>query len=506
MMTSPRQSPPFLCALAVCVAGLLLALPATAGAAGYLPIDAWGSEATAPFSFLRPKGICVDGDGFVYAAEYRTCRIHKFTADGLLLASWGRSGSGPGEFLDPSRLAAGPDDSIYVTDTANNRIQRFTSDGKLLDVWGSYGTRPGQFRWPRGIDVGPDGRVYVTDQHNQRLQIFTADGRLLRVWGRKGYAPGRFIAPKDVAVGPDGTVFIIDAATHRVQVFTAGGRLLDWWGSLGTAPGKLNGPRGLEVDAEGDVLVADSDNDRLQEFGPDGALLRVWSCLGALPGLTRGPRDIAMLPDSTFVVSDSFNARVQRFALVASDDDTPPVTTSDAPSGWQTRPVTITLAASDAGGGVLRTYARVGREADFELYAEPLALTTDGVRRVQYVSVDAAGNQERMRTRTVMIDRAAPTVRPAPLVVPTSPAGRTVSLACTVADATSPRCRLTLIVRRDGVQIAHRSFGWRRVARDGRRFELEFTAPAAPGRYTLVLRARDLAGNAGQSTGALHVR
>ena len=496
--------------IALTIAGaallLFLALPATCPAAGYLPVASWGDEGTSPGHFLAPKGVGVDADGFVYVADFSANRIDKYTADGGLVLSWGKKGSEPGQLRSPSRLAIGPDGSIYVTDAGNDRIQRFSASGELLDMWGRSGSGPGQFERPRGIGVGADGHVYVTDAGNARIQVFTATGDWLRGWGRRGTAPGRFLSPKDVAVGPGGRVYTVDAKTNRLQVFSTSGRLLTWWGGLGSAPGQLNGPRGVAIDADGDVLVADAVNCRIQEFSPDGELLRLWSCRGALPGLSRGPRDIAVAPDGSLVVSDTGNHRIQRFALAAGDDDIAPVTTSDAPSGWQSRHTTVSLTSSDSGSGVSVIYARVGRDADFKVCAKPLVFDRDGVRVLQFLSVDAAGNQERLRTRVVRIDQTPPTVRPRPLIDTTVGRGDTVSLACTVADRISPRCRLTLVFARDGAQVAHRSLGWRAVTANGRPLGLEFVCRLAPGTYTLSLRACDLAGNRGQSVGTLRVR
>jgi DNA-binding beta-propeller fold protein YncE len=487
------------------VALSVLAVPATCCAAGYLPVAAWGDQGTTPGHFLGPKGIAVDGDGFVYVADFGGDRIDKFTADGQLVLSWGVKGVEPGQLRAPSRLATGPDGSLYVTDAENDRIQRFSANGELLDLWGGPGDGPGQFKHPRGVGVAADGSVYVTDAGNARIQVFTANGEWLRTWGRRGIAPGRFLCPKDVAVGADGRVYTVDAKTNRLQVFTTSGRLLAWWGGLGSAPGRLNGPRGLAIDTDGDILVADAFNQRLQEFSPDGVLLRLWSCRGVLPGLTHAPRDIAVAPDGSLMVSDTGNCRVQRFALAGGDDDDAPITAGDAPSGWQRQPVTVSLASSDADSGVRVTYARIGRSADFNVCSAPVVFAKDGVHRLQYLAVDNAGNQERMRTSVIRIDQPPPTVRPRWTAAAAVDRGHVVSLRCTVADRTSPRCRITLVFLRDGAQVGHRSLGWQRVSARGRQLDLSFVCRLAPGTYWLLVRAQDLAGNQGESTGILLV-
>jgi len=87
-------------------------------------------------------------------------------------------------------------------------------------------------------------------------------------------------------------------------------------------------------------------------------------------------------------------------------DKTAPVTTSNAPANWSKDDVTINLAAADALSGVVKTFYSI----DDSNYLEgtSFTITTEGIHKVCYYSVDAAGNIETVNTAYVKIDKTAP--------------------------------------------------------------------------------------------------
>jgi hypothetical protein len=95
-------------------------------------------------------------------------------------------------------------------------------------------------------------------------------------------------------------------------------------------------------------------------------------------------------------------------------DETPPVTTDDAPSAWTNSSVTVTLDATDGGSGVAETLYKVDAAA-YALGASvvvdaPADHSNDGVHTIRYYSVDGASNAEAVRIATVRIDTIAPTL------------------------------------------------------------------------------------------------
>jgi DNA-binding beta-propeller fold protein YncE len=489
------------------VAIVMLAASASAYAGGYTAIDSWGSYGTGAGQLAQPKGIAVDRYGFVYVCDYANDCIDKFTADGTFVDTWGRHGTALGLFRYPSRIAIAGDDTLYVTDALNSRVQRFSLAGDLLGAWGHYGTGKGEFDRPRGVAVGPNGLVCVTDEQNNRVEVFTASGRFVRMWGSRGSEPGQFKVPKDIAVAPNGRVIVVDAYNQRIQVFTATGDFVTALSGHGLAAGRFAWPRGVEVDAFGNIFVCDTMNARVQEFAADYSFVRAWGCFGSLLGLFDEPRDLAVAPDGTLFVVDTYNHRVQRFALSADLDNEPPVTTSDAPGTWSRAPVSVTLTATDTGGsGVSATYARIGRSAPFALASGALVASRQGVSALQYLSVDAAGNQELVRSRWLRLDWTRPTVTSARPIDAHVRRGDTLPLTVTVADNVARTCLLTVHVYRDGTLVDSVAYGPRTVTPRGRTYTLRYTCALTPGSYLVRIFAKDQAGNAAYCRGRLSVR
>lgn len=91
---------------------------------------------------------------------------------------------------------------------------------------------------------------------------------------------------------------------------------------------------------------------------------------------------------------------------VHANDDIPPMTTDDAPSGWQKTEVTVTFTAADNESGVIKTVYSVNGAP----YAEgsSVTLTEDGIHTINYYSVDMSNNEEAVKSVEVKIDQKPP--------------------------------------------------------------------------------------------------
>src|SRR5207244_2543001 len=93
-------------------------------------------------------------------------------------------------------------------------------------------------------------------------------------------------------------------------------------------------------------------------------------------------------------------------------DTTLPATTDNAPSGWRSSAVTVTLAPGDALSGVASTQYRIDGGALQSRTAVPIPApadhSNDGAHTIEYRSTDAAGNVEPLKTATVRIDTTLP--------------------------------------------------------------------------------------------------
>ncbi len=237
-------------------------------------ITEWGTPGTGDGQFDGPRGVAVDGDGFVYVVDTGNDRVQKFTSDGSFVTKWGTTGTGDGQFDNPWGVAVDGDGFVYVTDASRNRVQKFTSDGTFVAKWGTRGTGDGQFDSPSGVAVDSDGFVYVIDEGNvnRRVQKFTSNGTFIRKWGTYGTGNGQFSYPTGVAVDGSGFVYVSDE--NRVQEFTPNGIFVTKWVRPRTVDGRPS-YTGVAVDGNGFVYAVDYGN-RVQKFGspprPDGRI------------------------------------------------------------------------------------------------------------------------------------------------------------------------------------------------------------------------------------------
>ena len=87
-------------------------------------------------------------------------------------------------------------------------------------------------------------------------------------------------------------------------------------------------------------------------------------------------------------------------------DQTAPVTTADAPSGWQTADTTVELTATDAHSGIANRYYRLNSGV-VRTYSAPFTISAEGTTTVEFWSVDVVGNVEESSSKTVRIDKTA---------------------------------------------------------------------------------------------------
>lgn len=263
--------------------------------------------------------------------------------------------------------------------------------------------------------------------------------------------------------------------------------------------------RGMQVGEVADLLIRD--------YG-------VWNALNLDGG---GSTTMAMEDPVTHVrrvintPSDN-PPRAEGSNFAVYSDGVDPVTTATvapAPNanGWNTGPVTVTLAATDLASGILDTplgwvdqlqYALTGAQpADGQVVAGSSAsfgVSAEGVTSVSFFATDAAGNHEAAKTLAVRIDTTAPAIHGLPAACSLWPPNNKMVHVATVTatDGGAGIASLEVVatssepVGPDGVDVEVASDGsggyavWLRAQRLG----------AGAGRiYTLTATARDFADN-----------
>jgi len=196
-------------------------------------------------------------------------------------------------------------------------------------------------------------------------------------------------------------------------------------------------------------------------------------------------------------------------AAASAADPTPPVTTCDAPSGWQSAPFTVHFTASDAESGVAVTWAaiddgpllEVGGPAGASVdIPAPADHSFDGVHTLIYYSADAAGNSEVAHSIEVRVDTMGPRTSVRAVV---GYKGRAITLRYSVGDRLSPDVAAVTLVVTDGAGQTVTSFtlGSRRT---GTWYRARWTSPAK-GVFHYSVAAQDLAGNGEASAGSARI-
>jgi DNA-binding beta-propeller fold protein YncE len=202
------------------------------------------------FGFL--SDLMVDGEGRVHVAQRGTDRpVLVFDRGGKLIGTWGEGQLAEPHYLNAALdgtiwwpIATAPDGEIYVADGyGNSSVHRFAADGTLIATWGGPGTGDGAFTTPHAVWVDRSGKVLVGDRENNRIQVFDRDGGFLDAWGD-------FYHPMQIWVDDRDMVFVTDQIP-RISLLSPDGKL------VGRCRGAINSAHGLSGDAEGNLYLAE---------------------------------------------------------------------------------------------------------------------------------------------------------------------------------------------------------------------------------------------------------
>jgi len=113
-----------------------------------------------------PRAVAVGPGGKAYVLAGR--RILRFSSEGGLEATLAAEAG----FEDPRGLAVDGAGFLYVADAARSAVIKLDENGAVVSVWGSPGPGRGQLGSPMGLAIDPQGRVVVVERDNNRLQVF----------------------------------------------------------------------------------------------------------------------------------------------------------------------------------------------------------------------------------------------------------------------------------------------------------------------------------------------
>jgi tripartite motif-containing protein 71 len=259
----------------------------------------WGSRGSGPGQVNGITSIdfsAVGGDA-LYVTDGGNYRVAKFGLNGEWLGSFGSRGTGNGQFTRDSRgIAVDSNGTIYAADTGGNRIVRWSADGSPLSSLGGglpyYRSGPLNFFYgARGLDV--TGNVLaISDTWNYRVLHWTLSGSSLGQIAGTPPPPEGHNGPSGVELDSNGNVYVSDYWHQWIQKFSPDGTLLARWGiGRGSAPGTLNFAAGIEVDnVRGRLYIANREERVVDAWSlSDGSFVR------RIPVPLRGfPRDVAV--------------------------------------------------------------------------------------------------------------------------------------------------------------------------------------------------------------------
>ncbi len=218
------------------------------GTAGYSGDG--GSATTAQLNL--PQGLCVDGLGNVYCADFQNNVIRKISVSGIITTVAGVAGSygytGDGGAAT-SAFLSGADDvaidyagNLYIADgytsirmvNTAGIISTFAGNGSPAYTGDTGPATDASLDGPSGVAVDRAGNVFIADNDNNVIRKVNTSGIITTVAGN-GYGAGTF-------VGFGGT---------------------GYWAGDGYAAtdAVLNQPSGIAVDAYDNLYIADQYND-----------------------------------------------------------------------------------------------------------------------------------------------------------------------------------------------------------------------------------------------------
>jgi hypothetical protein len=147
-----------------------------------------------------------------------------------------------------------------------------------------------------------------------------------------------------------------------------------------------------------------------------------WTCADALSGLDGPcPADTVLTGEGASLsasasISDLAGNVASATVSGIKIDRTAPITTSNAPVGWQSANVSVHFTANDNLAGVATTYSKL--DGAGSVSGTDITVTAEGTHTIEFWSVDAAGNAESHHTATVQIDKTKPSITGAPTTAP----------------------------------------------------------------------------------------
>ena len=197
-----------------------------------------GAPGSGDGEFGDPRGVAVNGSGFIHVADQDNSRVQILRPDGTY------NGSIAG-FTRPTGVAVSDSGAVYVAYMDAGNVSKFNPDGSSAVIISGLSQ-------PSGVAVDGSGAVYVADTGADNVRKFHPNGS-------SADTISGLSQPSGVAVDGSGAIYVANTGAGNVRKFNPNGS------SAATISG-LSQPSGVAVDGSGAIYVADTGSDTVRIY------------------------------------------------------------------------------------------------------------------------------------------------------------------------------------------------------------------------------------------------
>jgi sugar lactone lactonase YvrE len=170
--------------------------------------------------FQRPTDVAWDAAGNIYVADgYGNARVAKFDRNGKFIKSWGSRGTAQGEFNSIRGIALDAQGNVYAADAGNKRIQVFDGEGTFKTQIDNLGA-------PSAVCITPGSHQYLYSSNSNppddidnggEIYKVELDGRIVGKFGKAGKLPKEFGTVNAIDCRRDNELYVGEIGNWRVQ-------------------------------------------------------------------------------------------------------------------------------------------------------------------------------------------------------------------------------------------------------------------------------------------------
>lgn len=224
-----------------------------------------------------PGGLFVDDDGNLYISDASNHRVQKWApgaTSGVTVAGGNGIGIGLNQFSSMGGLFVDKSGNIYVSDAAfaTSRVVKWApgaTTGELVAGGNGYGGALNQLWNPNGIYVDDAGNVYVAEEVNARVTKWApgATTAVIVAGGNgNGYGNNQLYYPEDVTLDSQGNLYVLNAYSGYIMKWEPGASTGTYLVGYCCSGNGMSSPMAMDFDEDGNLYVADYGNSRIQKY------------------------------------------------------------------------------------------------------------------------------------------------------------------------------------------------------------------------------------------------